>query len=68
MYFEDFRVGLELVTRGRTVLMQVAQPSRSDVPEYRVIRRELEAAAGNINGRYAEFDWRLNDLTGRGGR
>jgi trehalose 6-phosphate synthase len=44
-------------TRGRTVFMQVAQPSRSEVPEYRVIRRDLEAAAGNINGRYAEFDW-----------
>ena len=43
--------------RGRTVFMQVAPPSRADVPEYREIRRELEAAAGNINGRYAEFDW-----------
>lgn len=44
-------------TRGRTVLMQIAPPSRSDVPEYREIRQSLEAAAGNINGRYAEFDW-----------
>ena len=44
-------------TRGRTVLMQIAPPSRSDVPEYREIRRELAAAAGHINGRYAEFDW-----------
>jgi trehalose 6-phosphate synthase len=44
-------------TRGRTVLMQIAPPSRSDVPEYREIRRTLETAAGNINGRYAEFDW-----------
>jgi trehalose 6-phosphate synthase len=43
--------------RGRTVLLQIAPPSRSDVPEYREIRRTLEGAAGNINGRYAEFDW-----------
>src|SRR5437764_6393443 len=43
--------------RGRTVLMQIAPPSRSDVPGYREIRRALEAAARNINGRYAEFDW-----------
>lgn len=43
--------------RGRTVFMQIASPSRSDVPEYREIRRTLEAAAGHINGRYAEFDW-----------
>ena len=43
--------------RGRTVFMQIASPSRSDVPEYREIRRTLETAAGHINGRYAEFDW-----------
>ncbi len=43
--------------RGRTVLLQIAPPSRSDVPEYREIRRTLEGAAGNINGRFAEFDW-----------
>jgi trehalose 6-phosphate synthase len=43
--------------RGRTVLLQIAPPSRSDIPEYREIRRNLEAATGNINGRYAEFDW-----------
>ena len=44
-------------TRGRTVLLQIAPPSRPDVQEYREIRKTLEAAAGNINGRYAEFDW-----------
>jgi trehalose 6-phosphate synthase len=44
-------------TRGRTVFLQIAPTSRSDVPEYQQIRRELEAAAGRINGRFAEFDW-----------
>ncbi len=44
-------------TRGRTVFLQIAPPSRSDVPEYREIRRELEEASGHINGRFAEFDW-----------
>jgi trehalose 6-phosphate synthase len=43
--------------RRRTVLLQIAPPSRSDIPEYREIRKTLEAASGNINGRYAEFDW-----------
>ena len=43
--------------RGRTVFMQIATPSRSEVPEYRDIRRTLERATGAINGRYAEFDW-----------
>jgi len=43
--------------RGRVSLLQIAPPSRSDVPEYMEIRRELETAAGHINGRFAEFDW-----------
>jgi trehalose 6-phosphate synthase len=43
--------------RGRTVFLQIAPSSRSDVPEYQEIRRELEAATGRINGRFAEFDW-----------
>src|SRR5574341_1886461 len=37
--------------------MQIAPPTRSEVPEYLQIRRSLEAAAGHINGRFAEFDW-----------
>jgi trehalose 6-phosphate synthase len=44
-------------TRGRTEFLQIAPPSRSDVPEYRQIRRALETASGSINGRFAEFDW-----------
>jgi trehalose 6-phosphate synthase len=44
-------------TRGRVTFMQIAPPSRSEVPEYLEIRRSLEAAAGHINGRFAEYDW-----------
>ena len=44
-------------TRGRVTMMQIAAPSRTEVPEYADIRRALEAAAGHINGRFAEFDW-----------
>lgn len=43
--------------QGRVTLMQIAPPSRSDVPEYMAIRRELETEAGHINGRFADFDW-----------
>ncbi|HYW91776.1 MAG TPA: trehalose-6-phosphate synthase [Gammaproteobacteria bacterium] len=43
--------------RGNVVLLQVAQPSRSDVPEYREIRHSLDAVAGEINGHFADFDW-----------
>src|SRR5260370_13457764 len=44
-------------TRGRTVLLQIAPPSRSEVPEYRGIRKNLAAAAGQINTRYRELAW-----------
>ncbi len=44
-------------THRRIVFMQIAPPSRSEVPEYQEIRRVLAASAGNINGRYGEFDW-----------
>ena len=43
--------------RGKLTFVQIAPPSRSEVPEYREIRRSLEAEAGHINGRFAEFDW-----------
>ena len=43
--------------RNRVVFLQIAPPSRSDVPEYADIRHELETMAGNINGNFAEFDW-----------
>lgn len=44
-------------SRGRVTLLQIAAPTREDVPEYIEIRHELETAAGHINGRFAEFDW-----------
>jgi trehalose 6-phosphate synthase len=37
--------------------LQIAPPSRSDVTEYQLIRRELETMAGHINGLFADFDW-----------
>jgi trehalose 6-phosphate synthase len=44
-------------TRRHIVFMQIAPPTRSEVPEYKEIRRTLAASAGNINGRYSEYDW-----------
>ncbi len=57
--FKAFERMLELFpeVRGHVTLMQVAPPTRSEVPEYTQIRRILETAAGHINGRFAEFDW-----------
>ena len=42
---------------GNVIFMQIAPPSRGDIQTYREIRRELEAEAGRINGRFAEVDW-----------
>jgi trehalose 6-phosphate synthase len=43
--------------RGRATFLQIAPPSRADIETYQAIRRELEAEAGRINGRFAELDW-----------
>jgi len=43
--------------RGRLVMLQVAPPSRTGVPEYQEIRQQLESVVGHVNGTYAEFDW-----------
>ena len=43
--------------RGHVSLLQVAPPSRMDVPEYVEIHDALDAASGRINGKFGEFDW-----------
>ena len=37
--------------------LQITPHSRAEVAQYRALRRELEAAAGRVNGKFAEFDW-----------
>jgi len=57
--FRSFERFLELYPahRGQVSMMQIAPLSRSEVPEYKAIRDELEGLAGYINGRYGDFDW-----------
>jgi trehalose 6-phosphate synthase len=43
--------------RGQVTFVQIAPPSRSDVEQYRQIRRKLETAAGRINGRLSDLSW-----------
>lgn len=43
--------------RQKTMFMQIASPSRSTIPEYDELRRQLEEMAGHINARYADLDW-----------
>jgi trehalose 6-phosphate synthase len=42
--------------RRSVVVLQIAPPSREDVPEYQRIRAELDARIGRINGRFGEPD------------
>ncbi|MFN3853933.1 MAG: trehalose-6-phosphate synthase [Phreatobacter sp.] len=37
--------------------MQIAPLSRNEVSSYRALRREIEAAAGRLNGTYSAPDW-----------
>jgi trehalose 6-phosphate synthase len=66
----DYSKGLpnRLIAFGRLLAMypehrrlvnflQVAARSREDNSDYQQLRRELDRIAGNINGRYSEFDW-----------
>ena len=42
--------------RRGIVVLQIAPPTRGDVPEYQQIRAELDARVGHINGRFGEPD------------
>jgi trehalose 6-phosphate synthase/phosphatase len=43
--------------RGKAVLIQVAAPSRTDVPEYQALGREIDEIVGRINGRHGTATW-----------
>lgn len=42
---------------GKVTFMQVAVPSRGDVPEYSRHKRYLDQIIGHINGRFGSADW-----------
>ena len=43
--------------RGQVVYLQVTPKSRSEVPEYATMQREIAETAGRINGGYSDLDW-----------
>jgi trehalose 6-phosphate synthase len=43
--------------RQKVSYLQIAARSREDVAEYRLLKRELDRHVGDVNGRFAEFDW-----------
>ena len=42
---------------GRVSMIQISAPSRSCVPEYSALKREVDEIVGRINGRFSEDDW-----------
>ena len=43
--------------KRKITLVQVVVPSRTEVPEYQELRKEIEELVGRINGRYTEVGW-----------
>jgi trehalose 6-phosphate synthase/phosphatase len=43
--------------RENVVLLQIAVPSRSQVAEYRDLKRQIDELVGNVNGRFATAYW-----------
>jgi trehalose-phosphatase len=41
--------------QGKVVLLQVAVPSRTDVPEYQKLKREIDQLVGRVNGAYGSL-------------
>jgi len=41
----------------KVFMLQIAPPSRGDVPNYQQIRVELNTLSGSINGEFAGIDW-----------
>ncbi len=43
--------------RNKAVLVQIAIPTRTDVPEYQRLKREVHEIVGRINGRFGSLDY-----------
>jgi trehalose 6-phosphate synthase/phosphatase len=43
--------------RERVVLLQIAEPSRGQVPEYQRLKRQVDEIVGRVNGRFATSRW-----------
>ena len=54
-----FRIALELFQdmRGKVALVQLVVPSREDIPEYQALRKDIERAVSDINGRFGDPFW-----------
>jgi trehalose 6-phosphate synthase len=50
--------------RGRITFLQIASPSRSQLPAYRALQEQTQSEVERINAKFAEGDWRPIVLIG----
>jgi trehalose 6-phosphate synthase len=43
--------------KGEVSLLQIATPSRKEIPTYRELNHDLATLVGEVNGRHGEVDW-----------
>lgn len=43
--------------KGKVTFFQIVVPSRTTIPEYQMLRTEIEKMVGNINGRFTKYGW-----------
>src|SRR5262252_3364398 len=43
--------------RGEVSMLQIAVPSRNQIPTYRQLNHDLASIVGEVNGRHGEVDW-----------
>jgi trehalose 6-phosphate synthase len=55
--FSTFLERSPQAVRKRTTMLQVTPKSRSEVPEYARMQREVAEHVGRINGRFGDVDW-----------
>jgi trehalose 6-phosphate synthase len=55
--FSTFLERSPQATRSRVTMLQITPKSRSEVPEYGKIQRELAEQVGYVNGKLGDVDW-----------
>jgi trehalose 6-phosphate synthase len=55
--FATFLERSPAIARERVTMLQITPRSRSEVPEYARLQRELAEEAGRINGKFGDVDW-----------
>src|SRR5262249_31835428 len=53
----DRMLGAQPSLRGEVSLLQIAVPSRNQIPTYRQLHHDLAQIVGEVNGRHGEVDW-----------